>query len=256
MLKTLSILSHLIKANIAQQAADYKKFTVLSSAMFAQNAMFFVLWIILFDTVSHLKGWVLVDFSRLFGLIGIVIGLYYLLFAGIRNLPLMIQDGSFESYLTRPSHPLLPIMCSATGATAIGDMVFGFTIWALFGDLSYSDIPILMLMILFSFSILMCSVIIIFSFALWFKGNIRFSDQMYESLLIFICNIIHGQPLIVKIVAFTILPAGFINYLPVTLLSDFSYGTVAILMAATFAYVAVALAVFNGGVRRYKQMRG
>lgn len=254
MIKTLAILFYLIRANISQHAADLKKFIAMSSAMFIQNAMFFALWVVLFDTASSLKGWMLVDVARMFGLISISFGLYYLLFAGIRSLPLMIQDGSFESFLVRPKHPLLPIMCSSTGTTAIGDVLFGVVIWAIYGDLTFADIPMLLLVCAFSLTILMCSVTMVFSMALWFKGNIRFSDQLYEMLLIFACNVIHGQPLLVKIIAFTILPAGFINYLPVTMMDSFSWTTFGILIAAVIFYVIAALAVFNGGVRRYKRM--
>jgi ABC-2 type transport system permease protein len=50
---------------------------------------------------------------------------------------------------------------------------------------------------------------------------------------------------------FTVLPAGFVSYLPVHIIRQPSVGVVAMLLAGAAAYLAFAVMVFGRGLGRY-----
>jgi len=95
-----------------------------------------------------------------------------------------------------------------------------------------------------------------YSVAFWLNGNPRFSDQLFEMLLIFTGNILHGQPLALKLVAFTVIPAGFITYIPVQLTRGFDGLLFALLLAAIGFYGLLGIWAFESGLRRYKRGGG
>ena len=51
---------------------------------------------------------------------------------------------------------------------------------------------------------------------------------------------------------YTGLPAGFISFLPVELLREFSWPTFLAVLGATAVYAGLAFAVFAAGLRRYE----
>ena len=66
---------------------------------------------------------------------------------------------------------------------------------------------------------------------------------------------IYPRPLFagfLKIVLFTLIPAGFIGYLPVELLRDFEWTGLLSAVLGAVGYAALALAVFAVGLRRYE----
>jgi ABC-2 type transport system permease protein len=54
-----------------------------------------------------------------------------------------------------------------------------------------------------------------------------------------------------RLVLFTVLPAGFVGYLPVRLIHAPSVTNVAILLIVATAYMGLAVLIFDRGLRRY-----
>jgi ABC-2 type transport system permease protein len=55
-----------------------------------------------------------------------------------------------------------------------------------------------------------------------------------------------------RVLLFTAVPAGFIGFIPVKLITEFSWTRLAILGAGGVFYVALAIGVFALGLRRYE----
>ncbi|MEE9279839.1 MAG: hypothetical protein V3V67_06655 [Myxococcota bacterium] len=55
-----------------------------------------------------------------------------------------------------------------------------------------------------------------------------------------------------KLLLFTLIPAGFIGYLPVELLQEFRWTGLAATLGGAVFYVGLALFVFERGLRRYE----
>ena len=56
----------------------------------------------------------------------------------------------------------------------------------------------------------------------------------------------------VKVVLYTVVPAGFVAYIPVGLLHEWDWGWALVLLAGTIGSVSVASTTFTVGLRRYQ----
>ena len=56
---------------------------------------------------------------------------------------------------------------------------------------------------------------------------------------------------IVKIILFTILPIGFVNYIPVRILSSFDINLFIITIGITALFIVIAFVIFYKGLKRY-----
>jgi ABC-2 type transport system permease protein len=94
--------------------------------------------------------------------------------------------------------------------------------------------------------------VILHSLAFWLGRIDALARSVFDFLVTFS---IYPRPLfggLLKIVLFTLLPAGFIGYLPYELLRDFQWTGLAAACGGAAAYAALALAVFAAGLRRYE----
>ena len=94
--------------------------------------------------------------------------------------------------------------------------------------------------------------LILHSLAFWLGDVDSLARQVWEFLITFSLyppTLFSGG---LRVLLFTALPAGFIGYLPVELLREFSPGTLALTSAAALAYVLLARGVFRAGLARYE----
>ena len=250
-MRQLSYLYALFKANWKGYSTDGWRTATLSFVMLLQNLMFFMLWVVFFGAVGKVKGWQLQDVALMYGLLASAIGTSLFLFGGVRTIAMRAYDGSIDAYLTRPRHPLMPILMSKTDAPSLGDALSGPILWFSFGNLALADFPRMLMLDILAAIIFTAAATMIYSLAFWVHRGGRFSDQMFEIIIIFSSIPQHVQPLGIKVLMFSVLPAGFICMIPVSLMHDFDVATFMGLVAAALIYVALAIAVFSAGIRRY-----
>ena len=90
-----------------------------------------------------------------------------------------------------------------------------------------------------------------FSAAFWLGRVESIARQLWELLITFS---LYPEPLfggVLRLALFTILPAGFVGYLPVAVVRAPSTPQVCVLVAGAAAYLALAVLVFDRGLRRY-----
>jgi ABC-2 type transport system permease protein len=89
------------------------------------------------------------------------------------------------------------------------------------------------------------------SIAFWFGRVETASRQLFESLITFS---LYPEPLFggaMRLLLFTLVPAGFVGYLPARLVRDPSGEVIAELVVAAVGYSAAAWFVFERGLRAY-----
>jgi ABC-2 type transport system permease protein len=247
----LTYISALLRANWREHYTDARRAAVLSSFMFVQNLIFFLAWVFFFGSVGEVRGWHLHDVAILYGFLAFAVGLAMFLGDGIRALPLCIQDGSLDSLIVRPRHPLPALMFSRSSAASLGDVLSAPLYWFAFGGMTLGHLPTLLVAALLAAATFQAATVLAYSVAFWLSGSGRFSDQLFEILIIAAAVPQHGQPLAIKLVLFTAIPAGFITLTPVSLMQNFDAWLLAGLAAATLAYAVAAVLVFNAGLKRY-----
>jgi ABC-2 type transport system permease protein len=114
-------------------------------------------------------------------------------------------------------------------------------------------VPLVLLGVLSGLTIYVGAAVVYASLAFWFSGARSFARDLTDFMLLFSSypgSIYTGAT---KIIAYTLLPAGFVVMAPVTMLRHPSVETVAIVMGAAVLYGALALAAFYAGLRRYRR---
>jgi len=251
LLDQIDYLWALVRANMRGYAADRTKLFVMSFFMLVQDAMFFALWIIFFSSISEVKGWKLEELSRMFGLISCAIGLSLFFFNGARTIAYRVQEGTLDALIARPRNVLPALLLSSSSPASLGDIFYGPLLWAALGNMSWGEWGLMIFLTVNAALMFTACTIAIFSTSFWLKGNTKFPEQLFEMLIILSSGIVHGQPLLVKIVMFTILPAAFMSYLPIELVRNFAWDSFALILGSTVFYGWLSVVLFKAGLRRY-----
>lgn len=257
LLRDIDYIAALLMANWKTHLLGLKRTLILGFLMFAQNFLFFAMWIIFFGSVKQIKGWGLEEVGTLYGTVALSFGLSLFLFDGARRIADYLRDGAIDHFLTRPRHPLIAILFSRSNAQSLGDIISGPFYCLLFGHMPLNKLGFWFLLVCCSVVIFVSTIIIMFSLAFWlYRGAGQLSQQLFEMLLIFSMTPSHGQPLPVQIVMYSVLPVAFISLFPVTLTRNFDWPPMLMLLAAVPIYAALAVLVFNAGLRHYRQQAG
>jgi ABC-2 type transport system permease protein len=236
-----------LKAALALRSA----FVIQALFMVMNNVVFFVFWWILLRRVPHLRGWHLADIEVLFGITATSFGLVVTITGGVRHLGQAIDEGELDTLLTQPKPTLLYALGVRSRASGFGDILSGLGFLAISGHLTLANAPLVALAILAAAGTFLGSGIIFFSLPFWLSRTETVSRQLWELLVTFA---LYPEPLFggaLRLMLFTVLPAGFIGYLPVHVVRQPSVTGVALLVAGSAAYLALARWVFACGLRRY-----
>ncbi len=247
----MDLLLSLWRVNFRAHHSNLKISLLTGFVMFAQNLMFFMMWIVFFGAIRQVKGWQLTDVGLMLGIITAAAGCAMFVADGVRTIGYKIADGSIDAFLVRPCHALPALLLSRSQASGLGDILSGPFYWFVFGGAQLSDLPFLILLTLLAACIFLAALVVFYSLPFWISRSSRFPDQLFEVLIIASTIPQHVQPWGVKAVLFTIIPAGFISLLPASLAHHFDPLGFAALIGAAGVYALIALAVFNAGVRRY-----
>ena len=102
-------------------------------------------------------------------------------------------------------------------------------------------------------AVYLASAVVYACIAFWFAGARSFARDLTDFMLLFSSypgSIYTGMT---KVIAYTLLPAGFVVLTPVSFLRAPSWAGFAILVASALIYTAVAIGAFQLGMRRYRQ---
>jgi len=239
---------HNLKASVAQRGA----FLLQVAFMAANNLLYCATWWVLFTRFERIRGWALADVLALYGLAATAFGLSVALAGGVRDLSRSIVDGDIDTLLTQPKNVLVQAAASRSLANGWGDVASGVTLLGLGGYLTLGHLPVLVVGIGLSFVVLTASGIILHCSAFWLGRVESLARTLYEFLITFSLyppSLFGGA---VKVLLFTVLPAGFVSHLPVELLRDFDWGDAALATAGAAFYAWLAGFVFARGLSHYE----
>lgn len=142
-------------------------------------------------------------------------------------------------------------MFSRSSAASLGDVISAPFYWFVFGGMGLDRLPLLLAVALFAAAIFQAATVLVYSVVFWLPGGGRFSDQLFEILIISSTVPQHNQPLGIKLALFSVIPAGFISLTPVSLMQSFGVLPFAVLAMAAALYAVLAVLMFNAGLKRY-----
>jgi ABC-2 type transport system permease protein len=247
----LTFVRALVATNLKATLALRGAFVVQVVFMALNNFTFFVFWWALMAHVPSIRGWRLGDIALLYGIVAVAFGLAVSLAGGVRHLGRLIEQGDLDTLLTQPRSVLVYALGLRSQPSGFGDALSGVMFIAWSGEVSWSTLPLLVTAIIASALIFVACGIVFFSLAFWLGKVETVARQLWELLITFS---LYPEPLFggaLRLALFTLLPAGFVGYLPARVVQAASLRDAVLLAAAAIAYLAVAVVVFDRGLRRY-----
>lgn len=248
---TLSFTRALVTTNLKAALALRSAFVIQVVFMALNNLTFFVFWWALMGRVTTIRGWRLGDIQMLFGLVAAAFGLTITIAGGVRHLGRFIEDGDLDTLLTRPTSVLVHALGMRAQPSGFGDLISGLIFIAWSGQISWRTAPLVIVVIVASALIFVACGVVFFSFAFWLGRVETVATQLWELLITFS---LYPEPLFggtLRLVLFTVLPAGFIGYMPIRILHAPSLTSVTVLVCVAIGYLCVAVWLFDRGLRRY-----
>jgi len=236
-----------LKASLALRGA----FWLQAALMAVNNLVFFTVWWIFFDAFEEVRGWRIGDMAALYGVVATAFGLTVVFAGGVRDLALRIGEGDLDALLTQPRSVLLQALASRSWAAGWGDMLSGVGLLAVSGVLSPANLLVAPVAIAISASVFVSSGVLLGCTAFWLGRTDMLARQLLDYLVTFS---MYPSPIFgggVRVLLFTLIPAGFVGHLPVALLRALDAPTAAAALGGALAYAALAFVVFRRGLARY-----
>jgi len=151
-----------------------------------------------------------------------------------------------------PRYALLHVCISATEPSAWGDVLFATGAYIVF--LHPGPLNMLLLLALgILVSLIFSSFLVIFGSLAFFLGNTDgLTQQMLGALVTFSTypmSLFNG---VVRLMLFTIIPAGFISFVPLQLLHHFTWPLIGAMLGFTLLSVLGTAGFFHLGLKRYE----
>ena len=236
-----------LKATLALRGA----FVLQVAFMALNNVTFFVFWWVLMRRVTTLRGWQLADVQLLFGLVAVSFGLTVTIAGGVRHLGRLIEDGDLDTLLTQPRPVLVYALGMRSQPSGAGDLLSGLVFIATSGEVAWRTLPLLVVALVAGALVFLACGIAFFSLAFWLGNVETMARQLWDLLITFS---LYPEPLfggVLRLALFTVLPAGFVGYLPVRVIQAPSVPAVCLLVLGACTYLGLAVFMFERGLRRY-----
>jgi viologen exporter family transport system permease protein len=247
----LAFVRALVATNLKATLALRGAFVMQAVFMALNNVTFFVFWWALMRHVTTLRGWSLADIQVLFGIVAAAFGLTVTIAGGVRHLGRFIEDGDLDTLITQPKSVLIYALGVRSQPSGVGDFLSGIIFIALSGQLSWRTAPLAVAAVIASALVFLATGILFFSLAFWFGKVESVARQLWDLLITFS---LYPEPLfggMLRLVLFTLLPAGFVGYLPARVVRGDSLLDIAILTFGAALYIGLAVITFERGLRRY-----
>jgi ABC-2 type transport system permease protein len=243
----------------ALQAINLKNLLALRGAFWAQvvgmalnNLVFFAIWAVFFGRYEAVGGWRLGDMAALYGMIATSFGLTAVFAGGATRLSSFVLEGRLDVALVQPKDPLLHLAASRMRASGIGDVGSGLLLLGLSGVVRVDTWPLAATGVLAGTVVLASTAVLVHSLVFFLGAVDALARQLFEFVVTFSCYPETVASGLLRVVLFTALPAGFVSWLPVSLVRDFSWGGLAAALGGAALYATFAVLVFRAGLRRYE----
>lgn len=250
--RTLRFIGAYMVANV-QAAMEYRvAFAMQVITMIANDGLWLFFWWSFFRQFPLVNGWQSTDVIVIWAISAAGFGVGMSALGNAPNLAALIMNGGLDAYLGMPRYVLLHVCVSATDPTAWGDFLFGLGAYILFLHPDVGRIA-LFLFLCIVVALLFASFVVILGSLAFFLGNTEgLTNQLLGALITFSTypmNIFSG---VVRLLLFTVIPAGFISFIPLQLLKQFAWPLLLGMLGFTAFFAALAAGIFQLGLRRYE----
>lgn len=244
----ISLLS--IKYSIMREMLNKASFITNIIFMILNNACFIVQWIVLFSIKKDIGGYSLDKVILLWGLAASTFGFSRFFFKKAFSLSETINNGKLDSYLVQPKNVLLSVITTDVEPSALGDMIYGYIMLFVYG-ITLNNFLLFTLFTISGGLVLTSISIMANSLSFWFNKSELLAEKVDSFMTTFATypgGIFKG---ITKVILYTIIPVGLVNYIPIEVITNFDLGLVLLSVGVSILFVTLAFIVFYRGLKRY-----
>ncbi|PEJ68556.1 ABC transporter permease [Bacillus wiedmannii] len=245
-------LKQLVFVNLSSNMEYRFNFILQIIFMNINNGIYIIFWLLFFDKFQNVNGWTMSDMYFLYSVVTTGFGLAMIFCGNAPYLANIISMGKLDSYLILPKNVLLHVLCSRMSIKAIGDVTFGFLILMISEINSVAAILMWIISTVFIAVIFVSFYAIFGTLAFWLGKANLIQEQAGNALLTFS---LYPQTIydnIAKFLMFTLLPAGFVGMIPVSLIKSFNMKNFLLLGSFSLFISGVLVFMFYVGLRKYE----
>jgi ABC-2 type transport system permease protein len=250
--KHLSLIGRYFRFNLAASMEYRGSFLFQVLGMVLNNAAFAFFWWVVFHRIRVIEGYNFHDVMFIWALASSAYGFAHILFGNIGNIVNVILNGELDTYLLQPKDVYINLLCSRTQISAWGDLAYGYVLLILLNGFQPLQLLLFSGFVIFS-GLLMGSVLATAESLTFFIGNASSLFRLAVNFLLTFTTypegIFKGG---IRWIVYTLLPAGFIVYLPHRIMNRFHPGSLALLFLVDIVYVILGYLIFRWGLRRYE----
>ncbi|HKQ71690.1 MAG TPA: ABC-2 family transporter protein [Polyangiaceae bacterium] len=239
-------------ANI-ERALEYgTSFAGEVCSMLINDVMWLTFWVAFFDRFPVADGWGRAEVVTLWAVVATGFGLATTVFGNAMRLAGIIARGELDVFLTRPVPVLLHVLVSRMSFVAWGDVIFGVGAFTLLVRPSPTDGVLFAVLAVSDAALFVGFAVVAGSLAFWLHGAEGIAGSAVQLLITFSTyptSIFRGA---LRVVLFTILPAGVLAFVPIKVLAGHEWRWLALHIAVSTLFVVLGAQIFARGLRRYE----
>ena len=244
----ISILT--IKYALIREMLNKTTFITNIVFMILNNASFIIQWLILYSLKDNVGGYTFEQVMLLWGMAAGTYGVSRFFFKKAFYLSEIINNGKLDSFLVQPKNVLLSTITTDVEPSALGDLLYAYIMLFIYG-VTLKNFMLFTLFIICGGLMLVAIAIILGSLSFWFSKSDIICDTGNSLMINFASypdGIFKG---VAKILLFTLIPVGIVNYLPVHVISSFNLNYFLIIIGVTILLIFLAFYVFYKGLKKY-----
>jgi len=250
-MRTLSFLLALFRLNVQHTFALRGAFLLQAIFMILNDLIVFTVWIIIFHSVDTIRGWSLNDMALLWGVLTAGYGIPCAFANGAKSIGRAVREGELDSFLTQPKNTLLYLVGSRGSPSGWGDIFASLVFFSCTTHTTLSSLPLIVGAVLVSAVIYTATVVAVYSLTFWCDAIEDLGEQLRNYLITMSSYPTDIFPWSLRMVLFTVFPAGIMGTLPVAAVREGSSALLLTASAVALLYSYVAYRLFYGGLKRY-----
>ena len=239
-----------VKYALMREMLNKTTFLTNITFMILNNASFIIQWIVLYSIKDNVGGYTLKQVLLLWGLAAGTFGVSRFFFKNAFSLADTINNGKLDSYLVQPKNVLISAITSNVEASAIGDLIYAYIMLVVFG-INISNFIMFTFFSVMGGFVLTAIAVILGSLSFWFNKTDVVADvgnSLVTNFATYPDGIFEG---VAKVLLYTVIPVGLINYLPIKIITEFNLSLLLIVSIVMIIIILLAFFVFYKGLKRY-----
>lgn len=236
-------------------AAEYRKsFIIQTIFMFINNFFFLIFWYIVFNiSGNNIEGIEMNDILYLWSVPTMAYGIAFFFFGGTQKLGDYILNGGIDILLLQPKNVIINALLSSSDFSAFGDLLYGFLIGLFAVQFNIPRMLLLIVLACVSSLFFVCTNVILRVISVWIGDTSNIEHIYTNTLLISFCTYPENIfPKVVKFLMYTVIPAGYIAFIPINIIALYNFSLLLILIPVAIIYILLTILICQKALKRYE----